>query len=625
MQQACLAPEDRSRAWQGSWNRASGASALRMFPGPATAPAILETPRARASLTASGVASSALGSSVAYAGACVLALAAPFELTQPILRLPSQSISNLEALLLLVFAAWFAALVSSRRLPRWDTSLTWPWMALLGAMMVAAVAAPGARMNAFHMTGRFMVAFGVYLLAVNGLTTSARLERALAAALLAGAVVSVLAVLEYLQVGPILRWLKVFRPDQTAVGSQVRAGGPLQYPTIASMYLEVVFAFGLGLLSACLDASRRAWVVAVFVALVLSAEAIVLTFTRSGLLVLATSVAVVGFRRYALRGADQGVKMIAALAVLVVGSLFTSRSAQSVWLRLTSEGQEGWYRVVIDPPPHVELPTNQMTTVPVNVTNTGRLTWDSLADPPFYLAYHWLEAESDRVVSFDGTRTAFTAPVAPGTTASVDAQVRAPDRPGRYRLAWDLVLEGHLWFSTEPGGTLTAFSSAIVSGPTGGGRVVTSRLPRRAVRPGRLVLWRAAARMLGAHPLLGVGPDNYRLLYGEYAGLSGADRRVHTNDMYLEVIAGTGLVGGLAFAWLIWRAAGCVASNLRLAADRSSTVGLGIAAAGIGIGLHGVFDSFLSFTPTYVLIALTLGMAVANVPPMETQPDANRV
>src|SRR6266705_5240717 len=49
----------------------------------------------------------------AFAGVALLTLAAPFELTEPLLRLPRQSVSSLEMALLLAFAGWGAALVFS--------------------------------------------------------------------------------------------------------------------------------------------------------------------------------------------------------------------------------------------------------------------------------------------------------------------------------------------------------------------------------------------------------------------------------------------------------------------------------------------------------------------------------
>jgi O-antigen ligase len=116
--------------------------------------------------------------------------------------------------------------------------------------------------------------------------------------------------------------------------------------------------------------------------------------------------------------------------------------------------------------------------------------------------------------------------------------------------------------------------------------------------------------MLTAHPLLGVGPDNFHLIYGEYAGLPEFDPRIHTNNMYLEMVVGGGIVGGLAFAWLC----ACAFTEFLRCARRpgpQAAAAAGVVAGGAAIALHGIVDSFLSFTCTYVLISITLGLAVA--------------
>jgi O-antigen ligase len=563
----------------------------------------------------------------AFSGVCVLAIVAPFELTRPLVRLPAQSITNLEIAVLAVFGVWFAAIVRAGRLPAWRTPLTKPWLALLAAMAVASVAAPVARANALHMTARFGVAFAIFLLTVNGVVDAARLNRAAALVLVAGALVALLAILEFVQVGAVLEWLQLFRPQVAVVGSQIRAGGPLQYPTIASMFLEVAFAAGLGLLMVAIDFSRPAAATAVFVALVVVAEAITLTFTRAGLVTMATSLVFVGGRRWRLRSWDRGVTLLAVLALVIAAAFGGSRSSQSVWLRLTSEAQEAWYRFAVKAPTQIALTTGRNATIDVAVANTGRLTWDSQADPPFYLSYHWLEADADRVVAFEGVRTEFPVPVDPGVTVSVPALLRSPREPGRYRLQWDIVQEGRLWFSTEPGAT-TNVSIATVTGQSvsADAPIATRPLPRRAVRPGRLQLWRAGARMLASHPILGVGPDNFRLTYGDYAGIAHADPRIHTNNMYLELVVGSGLLGAVALAWLLWRLGGCMIAAVRVAVESSARgAALGVVAAAGAVLIHGIFDSFVGFTPTYILIALTLGLVVACTNEAEVQPHAHRV
>jgi O-antigen ligase len=126
-----------------------------------------------------------------------------------------------------------------------------------------------------------------------------------------------------------------------------------------------------------------------------------------------------------------------------------------------------------------------------------------------------------------------------------------------------------------------------------------------------LILWRAAWRLFAAHPILGVGPDNFRLMYAPYAGLDVADARVHSNNMYLEVLVGGGLVAAVAFAWFVWAAWRMCATGIARADDGPATLATGVAAAALAIALHGLVDSFLEFTPLYTMFALTLGLAAA--------------
>ena len=131
-------------------------------------------------------------------------------------------------------------------------------------------------------------------------------------------------------------------------------------------------------------------------------------------------------------------------------------------------------------------------------------------------------------------------------------------------------------------------------------------MPVAAARPGRFVLWSAAARMWREHPLLGVGPDNFRLLYGRYGSIVNADPRVHSNNTYIELLAGMGLAGAAVLAWLVL--------DVSAAVRRCCAAGgaeLGVAAACVAIAVHGLTDSFLSFTGTYIVMAVALGLASA--------------
>ena len=91
--------------------------------------------------------------------------------------------------------------------------------------------------------------------------------------------------------------------------------------------------------------------------------------------------------------------------------------------------------------------------------------------------------------------------------------------------------------------------------------------------------------------------------------------------MYIEVLVGSGLLGALAFAWLLWRLA--VATATATAAQSALLVG--VVAAVMAIALHGFVDCFTGFTPTYVTIGVTLGLLLAGAGRADSRIDAHRV
>src|SRR5579862_3587349 len=86
----------------------------------------------------------------------------------------------------------------------------------------------------------------------------------------------------------------------------------------------------------------------------------------------------------------------------------------------------------------------------VELENAGTVPWGN----GIRLSYHWLD-ERDNPIVWDGERTELPA-LAPGERALVEARVRAPIPPGRYRFAFDLVAEHRAWFSELAGELVTA-------------------------------------------------------------------------------------------------------------------------------------------------------------------------
>jgi hypothetical protein len=78
-------------------------------------------------------------------------------------------------------------------------------------------------------------------------------------------------------------------------------------------------------------------------------------------------------------------------------------------------------------------------TLAVELENAGTAPWRDLN-----LSYHWLDERGNPIV-WDGVRTPVAA--AAGERRKLDAPLRGPIPPGRYRLALDLVDEHRFWLA----------------------------------------------------------------------------------------------------------------------------------------------------------------------------------
>jgi O-antigen ligase len=130
-------------------------------------------------------------------------------------------------------------------------------------------------------------------------------------------------------------------------------------------------------------------------------------------------------------------------------------------------------------------------------------------------------------------------------------------------------------------------------------------------QPSRTRFWSVAVDMLADHPLLGVGPDNFRWLFATYSGLQADNLGIHAHDQYLEILADTGVLGFVGFLWMlvaISRAAIQGATRLhdswpwRTALLASLTAWL----------VHAVLDDFERFWPTSVAFWLIAGLIVCQ-------------
>jgi hypothetical protein len=481
---------------------------------------------------------------------------------------------------------------------RWRTPITFPLAALIACAIVAALAAPEFGGNALRAAARLIVAAVLFTIVAQ--TATERVARQIVAVLVAtGAIVGAVAVLELAQVPWVHDALKVFRPGFHVVGGQLRATSTLFYPTITSMYLEVVFALGLiGIASSRLT----------FAALVLIGAGVIATFTRAGLITMAMSLATYGGWLYVSdRRWQRAHTALALLAAVLVALVMVSRSPQLLITRLRTDVSQDWYGAAYDVPRTLTLRPGSFNDVPVTLSNRGWLTWQSSELPVFALSYHWLQADTEEVVIYDGLRTPFVQPIEPGEDVRLHARVRAPGYPGTYVLIWDVVQEHRTWLSLEgvyPGRTVVTVAGEAVGGPLPG----RGRMPTNAMRMPRSALWQAALEIAAVRPWLGIGPDNFRLTYGRHLGLAAWDTRVHTNNTYLEVLTGMGVIGSAALCWLVVAAARSAWSIAANADGRAIPLVAAAFAACVAIAAHGMVDSFLTFTSTYVVFAIAAGL-----------------
>ena len=533
-----------------------------------------------------------VGSWAVPASLWLVAAVSPFERPLPG-AIFGLTLSTLELSIAVVLAT---AAIAVRREPRalhWRTPITIPAIAFLACALAASLAAPEFQGNSLRFAGRLAAALLLFTVVANAVTTE-RLARQLIATLLgAGAIVGAIAVLELAQVPLVLDGLTVFRPGFHVVGGQLRATSTLFYPTITSMYLEVVFALGL----LWIASSRLA-----FAALVLVGAGIIATFTRAGLIAMAISLIAFGALTYARRYRwEREHSAMAMLAAILAALVMVSRSPQLLITRMSTEVSQDWYGASYDVPRTLTLRPDSFNDIPVTLSNRGWLTWQSSEAPVFALSYHWLSADTEEVVIYDGLRTAFAGAVAPGEDVALLARVRAPGYPGTYLLVWDVVQEHRTWLSLEgvfPGRTIVTVDGPPVGAPLQG----RGRMPSGTMRMPRPVLWQTAVQISSERPLLGIGPDNFRHVYGRYLGLAAWDTRVHANNTYLEVLVGMGVLGLAALAWLIVAA---VRAAIRLKPDTTDAAAL---VACVVIAAHAVVDSFLTFTSTYVVFAIAAGL-----------------
>ncbi len=540
---------------------------------------------------------------------CLAALVLPFEAVRPLLPLPLMVLTSVE----LAVGAFTVVALASPAVHRRLSSALRPadalLLAFLGTAFLSAVLAPEGRVEALKFALR-LLAGALFMVAVAGVLAARPRYRPLLWALAAGAGVSAL-----LGVGEVAGWpllrpvLALFKEAPSRVGGTLRLSASFQYATIAAAYYEM--ALPLLLVLAAIEKRQRRWGALGLAALLVVGA--VLTLTRSTLAVMAALLALLGWlaatdrRAVRLRGP---VALAAVVLGLSVGVL--AWQVGPFRARLTTENDLNWYNARYTVPATLRVRSGQTVTVTVQVQNTGAIPWHPDGETPFALGVYWRSEDGSAVVNTGHVEWPLPRTVNPGETVSLQVAIPVRLPPGTYRLTWGMLQRDILWFrhrGVPEASTLVRVEGAAPVAEAEPPLRPPERLPSVPPTVPRRQLWRAALAMWQERPLLGYGPDTFRLRYGPYIGLEAWDRRLHANNLYLELLADTGLLGlgtFLAFlgtsGWAFW-------SRQRALAERAWLVLVGAAGGGLAFLLHGVLDTFLGFTPTASLFWLLLGIA----------------
>lgn len=138
------------------------------------------------------------------------------------------------------------------------------------------------------------------------------------------------------------------------------------------------------------------------------------------------------------------------------------------------------------------------------------------------------------------------------------------------------------------------------------------RHPSACSQQERIWLWKAAANMFKAHPLLGVGVGNFGFHYNEYRPKDAEYKGYLTlaNNQYLEILAETGIIGMACFLYFIFRFIRLFINGLK---NNSDYVLKAILAAFSAIFIGWAIQySFLS-TLYIIYIWVMLGLSIATV------------
>ena len=574
----------------------------------------------------------------------------PFELPHSLIPLPGLVVTHLEITLAILLGGYVVWRIREgrprgRQVARLRRPETW-LVVWLGALALSALIAPGLHDVAVKSVLRSTAIATLFWIS-RDIHSSERLQRISMAAIsgLAG-VVAMLGILEGSMDRAVEPLLSLFRPMATFVDGVWRLTSTFshanQTATWLAMALPLTIARGI-------ESPRRfAWWFAVF-GLIL--WALMETLSRSGI-VAGLLVTLAMLLLWAMRGETRKRSgLLLLLLVTLVGVRLITSPQDRDRFGIDRPGQA--LSASYECPARIRLETGETRRVTVRVSNDGFMPWQSAGLYPVHLSYRVYNLDRLSDPSLEGLRAELPTPFRRGDVESIDAPLLAPRDPGLYLVAWDVVREKVLWFSSidvVPGLTLLQVVPSLDSTSVlGDARFdewyedmpVSERLSRlgqlaksgakeleaiaaepRAGSPRsfpadfdstripRHRLWKVAIDLFRERPLTGWGPDSYRYIYHTRLGIKQGDTKIQAHNMYLEILSTGGL---LAFAsWLAFMGTLSLALRRRSGSGQSLVIVSAWAAVITTFSLHALFDSFLGSYEVMGVFWTSVGAAAAS-------------
>jgi O-antigen ligase len=125
-------------------------------------------------------------------------------------------------------------------------------------------------------------------------------------------------------------------------------------------------------------------------------------------------------------------------------------------------------------------------------------------------------------------------------------------------------------------------------------------------------VWSDTISMIRANPLLGVGLGAYETAFSIYSKSDGSLRVPQAHNDYLQIVADSGVIGGLIALWFIVLMFRAVSRGVRSGDRLYAGLALGGGAGIFGLLVHSLFDFNLQL-PSNALLFLLLAAVVAQI------------